>query len=239
MSSRPTKILKISAFRDFFVTEPKCQKGAKNRVKTRFLRRISILCSSYGGSDGNLNRNVRFRQCVAFRSTVAHSFRRLSMAVRPSFPSAEWVRYPQKVPPQRRGSALCTDPLLCGGSDGNLNRNVRFRQCVAFRSTVAHSFRRLSMAVRPSFPSAEWVRYPQKVPPQRRGSALCTDPLLCGGSDGNRTHVRKPLDTTFFVGSLFFYSSRSETRADTLFLTVAPFFLTGSGATADAGSPLI
>ena len=47
MSSRPTKILKISAFRDFFVTEPKCQKGAKNRVKTRFLRRISILCSSY------------------------------------------------------------------------------------------------------------------------------------------------------------------------------------------------
>ncbi len=36
MSSRPTKILKISAFRDFFVTEPKCQKGAKNRVKTRF-----------------------------------------------------------------------------------------------------------------------------------------------------------------------------------------------------------
>ena len=48
MSSRPTKILKISAFRDFFVTEPKCQKGAKNRVKTRFLRRISILCSSYG-----------------------------------------------------------------------------------------------------------------------------------------------------------------------------------------------
>ena len=77
MSSRPTKILKISAFRDFFVTEPKCQKGAKNRVKTRFLRRISILCSSYGGSDGNLNRNVRFRQCVAFRRTVAHSFRRL------------------------------------------------------------------------------------------------------------------------------------------------------------------
>ena len=49
MRSRPTKILKISAFRDFFVTEPKCQKGAKNRVKTRFLRRISILCSSYGG----------------------------------------------------------------------------------------------------------------------------------------------------------------------------------------------
>ena len=47
MSSRPTKILKISAFRDFFVTVPKCQKGAKNRVKTRFLRRISILCSSY------------------------------------------------------------------------------------------------------------------------------------------------------------------------------------------------
>ena len=77
MSSRPTKILKISAFRDFFVTEPKCQKGAKNRVKTRFLRRISILCSSYGGSDGNPNRNVRFRQCVAFRRTVAHSFRRL------------------------------------------------------------------------------------------------------------------------------------------------------------------
>ena len=113
MSSRPTKILKISAFRDFFVTEPKCQKGAKNRVKTRFLRRISILCSSYGGSDGNLNRNVRFRQCVAFRSTVAHSFRRLSMAVRPSFSAAEWVRYLQKVPPQRRGSALCTDPLLC------------------------------------------------------------------------------------------------------------------------------
>ncbi len=36
MSSRPTKILKISAFRDFFVTEPKCQKGAKNRVKTSF-----------------------------------------------------------------------------------------------------------------------------------------------------------------------------------------------------------
>ena len=53
MSSRPTKILKISAFRDFFVTEPKCQKGAKNRVKTRFLRRISILCSSYGGGDGS------------------------------------------------------------------------------------------------------------------------------------------------------------------------------------------
>ena len=53
LSSRPTKILKISAFRDFFVTVPKCQKGAKNRVKTRFLRRISILCSSYGGSDGN------------------------------------------------------------------------------------------------------------------------------------------------------------------------------------------
>ena len=47
MSSRPTKILKISAFRDFFVTVPKYQKGAKNRVKTRFLRRISILCSSY------------------------------------------------------------------------------------------------------------------------------------------------------------------------------------------------
>ena len=113
MSSRPTKILKISAFRDFFVTVPKCQKGAKNRVKTRFLRRISILCSSYGGSDGNLNRNVRFRQCVAFRSTVAHSFRRLSMAVRPSFSAAEWVRYLQKVPPQRRGPALCTDPLLC------------------------------------------------------------------------------------------------------------------------------
>ena len=40
MSSRPTKILKISAFRDFFVTVPKCQKGAKNRVFTRFLRRI-------------------------------------------------------------------------------------------------------------------------------------------------------------------------------------------------------
>ena len=38
MSSRPTKILKISAFRDFFVTGPTCQKGAKNRVKTRFLR---------------------------------------------------------------------------------------------------------------------------------------------------------------------------------------------------------
>ena len=113
MSSRPTKILKISAFRDFFVTVPKCQKEAKNRVKTRFLRRISILCSSYGGSDGNLNRNVRFRQCVAFRRTVAHSFRRLSMAVRPSFSAAEWVRYLQKVPPQRRGSALCTDPLLC------------------------------------------------------------------------------------------------------------------------------
>ena len=36
MSSRPTKILKISAFRDFFVTEPKCQKGAKNRVKPGF-----------------------------------------------------------------------------------------------------------------------------------------------------------------------------------------------------------
>ena len=53
MSSRPTKILNISAFRDFFVTEPKCQKGAKNRVKTRFLRRISILCSSYGGGDGS------------------------------------------------------------------------------------------------------------------------------------------------------------------------------------------
>ena len=46
MSSRPTKILKMSAFRDFFVTEPKCQKGAKNRVKTRFLRRISILFTS-------------------------------------------------------------------------------------------------------------------------------------------------------------------------------------------------
>ena len=46
VSSRPTKILKISAFRDFFVTEPKCQKGAKNRVKTRFLRRISILFTS-------------------------------------------------------------------------------------------------------------------------------------------------------------------------------------------------
>ena len=149
MSSRPTKILKISAFRDFFVTEPKCQKGAKNRVKTRFLRRISILCSSYGGSDGNLNRNVRFRQCVAFRSTIAHSFRRLSMAVRPSFSAAEWVRYLQKVPPQRRGPALCTDPLLCGGSDGN------------------------------------------------------------------RTHVRKPLDTTFFVGSLFFIlpvRRREQTR---------------------------
>ena len=29
MSSRPTKILKISAFRDFFVTVPKCQKRAK------------------------------------------------------------------------------------------------------------------------------------------------------------------------------------------------------------------
>ena len=38
MSSRPTKILKISAFRDFFVTGPKCQKGAKNRVKPVFLR---------------------------------------------------------------------------------------------------------------------------------------------------------------------------------------------------------
>ena len=36
VSSRPTKILKKSAFRDFFVTVPKCQKGAKNRVKTRF-----------------------------------------------------------------------------------------------------------------------------------------------------------------------------------------------------------
>ena len=36
--SRPTKILKISAFRDFFVTEPKCQKGTKNRVKPVFLR---------------------------------------------------------------------------------------------------------------------------------------------------------------------------------------------------------
>ena len=36
MSSRPTKILKISAFRDFFVTVPKCQKGAKNRVKPGF-----------------------------------------------------------------------------------------------------------------------------------------------------------------------------------------------------------
>ncbi len=47
MRSRPTKILKISAFRDFFVTESKCQKGAKNLVKNRFLRRISILCSSY------------------------------------------------------------------------------------------------------------------------------------------------------------------------------------------------
>ena len=38
MSSRPTKILKISAFRDFFVTGPKCQKGAKTRVKPVFLR---------------------------------------------------------------------------------------------------------------------------------------------------------------------------------------------------------
>ena len=47
MRSRPTKILKISAFRDFFVTVPKCQKGAKNLVKNRFLRRTSILCSSY------------------------------------------------------------------------------------------------------------------------------------------------------------------------------------------------
>ena len=33
MSSRPTKILKISAFRDFFVTVPKCQKGAKKPGK--------------------------------------------------------------------------------------------------------------------------------------------------------------------------------------------------------------
>ena len=39
MSSCPTKILKISAFRDFFVTESKCQKGAKNRVKTRFFEK--------------------------------------------------------------------------------------------------------------------------------------------------------------------------------------------------------
>jgi len=38
MSSRPTKILKITAFRDFFVTGPKCQKGAKNLVKPVFLR---------------------------------------------------------------------------------------------------------------------------------------------------------------------------------------------------------
>ena len=101
-------------------------KRGKNRVKTRFLRRISILCSSYGGSDGNLNRNVRFRQCVAFRSTVAHSFRRLSMAVRPSFSAAEWVRYLQKVPPQRRGPALCTDPLLCV----SLTQSGYFRQNV-------------------------------------------------------------------------------------------------------------
>ena len=60
MRSRPTKILKISAFRDFFVTEPKCQKGAKNRVKTRFLRRISILCSSYV----SLTQSGYFRQNV-------------------------------------------------------------------------------------------------------------------------------------------------------------------------------
>ena len=38
MSSRPTKILKISVFRDFFVTGPTCQKGAKTRVKPVFFR---------------------------------------------------------------------------------------------------------------------------------------------------------------------------------------------------------
>ena len=104
MSSRPTKILKISAFRDFFVTEPKCQKGAKNRVKTRFLRRISILCSSYGGDDGNQDRNVRCKLCDVFRSAVAHSSRRRSgfsripvcgfIAARTFGPSpAGWVRF--------------------------------------------------------------------------------------------------------------------------------------------------
>ena len=114
MSSRPTKILKISAFRDFFVTEPKCQKGAKNRVKTRFLRRISILCSSYGGSDGNLNRNVRFRQCVAFRRTVAHSFRRLSAVARFFVPnggvgsiSAKNSTTEKRIGALHRSSSLC------------------------------------------------------------------------------------------------------------------------------------
>ena len=29
-------------------------------------------------------------------------------------------------------------------------------------------------------------------------------PFFFGGDDGNRTHVRKPLDKTFSVGSLFF-----------------------------------
>ena len=42
MSSRPTKILKTSAFRDFLSPSQSAKKGAKNLVKTRFLRRISI-----------------------------------------------------------------------------------------------------------------------------------------------------------------------------------------------------
>ena len=79
MSSRPTKILKISAFRDFFVTEPKCQKGAKNRVKTRFLRRISILCSSYVP----LTQSGYFRQNVmtgmnSCRESTSSQFLRLN-----------------------------------------------------------------------------------------------------------------------------------------------------------------
>ena len=68
MSSRPTKILKISAFRDFFVTVPKCQKEAKNRVKTRFLRRISILCSSYV----SLTQSGYFQQNVMAGANSCH-----------------------------------------------------------------------------------------------------------------------------------------------------------------------
>ena len=61
---------------------------------------------------------------------------------------------------------------------------------------------------------------------------------IFGGLEGNRTPVRKPLDMTFSVGSqsLLFPTGRRQLTGNAQ--SVAPLCLIGSGATADASSPL-
>ena len=61
---------------------------------------------------------------------------------------------------------------------------------------------------------------------------------LIGGLEGNRTPVRKPLDMTFSVGSQFLLFPTKCRQLTGNAQSVAPLCLIGSGATADASSPL-